>query len=146
MDTIPKKKTGGPIKKRHFLFYTGKMEGQVKCIALWGFAKVASVKCGVLFLFLCFASRKPEILKDLAPGAQPPFLLYGTEVKTDTNKIEEFLEETLSPPKYSLHHMLYFPLFVFLFHPYISQPLRLSISIYSSLYPPQISTAGSSQS
>ncbi|XP_051991527.1 chloride intracellular channel protein 1 [Xyrauchen texanus] len=44
--------------------------------------------------------RKPDILKDLAPGAQPPFLLYCTEVKTDTNKIEEFLEETLCPPKY----------------------------------------------
>ncbi|XP_063041676.1 chloride intracellular channel protein 1 [Engraulis encrasicolus] len=44
--------------------------------------------------------RKPDILKDLAPGAQPPFLLYGTEVKTDTNKIEEFLEDNLSPPKY----------------------------------------------
>uniref|UniRef100_A0A8C2J7L5 Chloride intracellular channel protein 1 n=1 Tax=Cyprinus carpio TaxID=7962 RepID=A0A8C2J7L5_CYPCA len=44
--------------------------------------------------------RKPDILKDLAPGAQPPFLLYGTEVKTDTNKIEEFLEESLCPPKY----------------------------------------------
>lgn len=44
--------------------------------------------------------RKPDILKDLAPGAQPPFLLYGTEVKTDTNKIEEFLEENLCPPKY----------------------------------------------
>ncbi|TRY65750.1 hypothetical protein DNTS_005586 [Danionella cerebrum] len=44
--------------------------------------------------------RKPDILKDLAPGAQPPFLLYGGEVKTDTNKIEEFLEEVLCPPKY----------------------------------------------
>lgn len=44
--------------------------------------------------------RKPDILKDLAPGAQPPFLLYGSEVKTDTNKIEEFLEENLCPPKY----------------------------------------------
>ncbi|KAK1789425.1 hypothetical protein P4O66_015354 [Electrophorus voltai] len=44
--------------------------------------------------------RKPDVLKDLAPGAQPPFLLYGREVKTDTNKIEEFLEEHLSPPKY----------------------------------------------
>ncbi|MBN3297011.1 CLIC1 protein, partial [Amia calva] len=44
--------------------------------------------------------RKPDILKDLAPGAQPPFLLYGGEVKTDTNKIEEFLEENLCPPKY----------------------------------------------
>nr|XP_033772482.1 chloride intracellular channel protein 1 [Geotrypetes seraphini]XP_033772483.1 chloride intracellular channel protein 1 [Geotrypetes seraphini]XP_033772485.1 chloride intracellular channel protein 1 [Geotrypetes seraphini] len=44
--------------------------------------------------------RKPEILKDIAPGAQPPFLVYGGEVRTDTNKIEEFLEETLCPPKY----------------------------------------------
>ncbi|DBA13691.1 TPA: hypothetical protein GDO54_018573, partial [Pyxicephalus adspersus] len=44
--------------------------------------------------------RAPEILKDLAPGSQPPFLLYDNEVKTDTNKIEEFLEETLLPPSY----------------------------------------------
>ncbi|KAM4696500.1 chloride intracellular channel protein 1 [Rhinophrynus dorsalis] len=44
--------------------------------------------------------RKPDILKDLAPGAQPPFLVYGGEVRTDTNKIEEFLEETLCPPRY----------------------------------------------
>ncbi len=146
MDTVFQKKKLVVQSKKDISFFTLE-KWKVKLSALHcGFAKVSSVKCGVLFLFLCFASRKPEILKDLAPGAQPPFLLYGTEVKTDTNKIEEFLEETLSPPKYSLHHMLYFPLFVFLFHPYISQPLRLSISIYSSLYPPQISTAGSSQS
>lgn len=44
--------------------------------------------------------RKPDVLNDLAPGAQPPFLLYGGEVKTDTNKIEEFLEEKLCPPKH----------------------------------------------
>ncbi|KAG8447431.1 hypothetical protein GDO86_014784 [Hymenochirus boettgeri] len=44
--------------------------------------------------------RAPEVLKDLAPGSQPPFLLYNNEVKTDTNKIEEFLEETLVPPRY----------------------------------------------
>ncbi|NP_001085738.1 chloride intracellular channel 1 L homeolog [Xenopus laevis] len=44
--------------------------------------------------------KKPDILKDLAPGAQPPFLLFAGEVRTDTNKIEEFLEETLCPPKY----------------------------------------------
>lgn len=44
--------------------------------------------------------RAPEVLKDLAPGSQPPFLLYDTEVKTDTNKIEEFLEEILVPPSY----------------------------------------------
>lgn len=43
--------------------------------------------------------RAPEVLKDLAPGSQPPFLLYNGEVRTDTNKIEEFLEETLAPPK-----------------------------------------------
>lgn len=55
-----------------------------------------SVWLSFLFPSTC---RKPDILKDLAPGAQPPFLLYGTEVKTDTNKIEEFLEENLAPPK-----------------------------------------------
>ncbi|XP_062867577.1 chloride intracellular channel protein 3 [Trichomycterus rosablanca] len=44
--------------------------------------------------------RAPEVLKDLAPGSQPPFLLYNGEVRTDTNKIEEFLEETLTPPQY----------------------------------------------
>ncbi|KAK7143288.1 hypothetical protein R3I93_014445 [Phoxinus phoxinus] len=45
--------------------------------------------------------RAPEVLKDLAPGSQPPFLIYNEEVRTDTNKIEEFLEETLAPPQYS---------------------------------------------
>lgn len=46
-----------------------------------------------------FVSRAPEVLKDLAPGSQPPFLIYNGEVRTDTNKIEEFLEETLAPPQ-----------------------------------------------
>ncbi|KAF3702162.1 Chloride intracellular channel protein 5 [Channa argus] len=44
--------------------------------------------------------RAPDVLKALAPGSQPPFLIYNGEVKTDTNKIEEFLEETLAPPEY----------------------------------------------
>ncbi|XP_053552058.1 chloride intracellular channel protein 3 [Bombina bombina] len=44
--------------------------------------------------------RAPEVFKELAPGSQPPFLLYNEEVKTDTNKIEEFLEDTLKPPSY----------------------------------------------
>uniref|UniRef100_A0A3Q3JT24 Chloride intracellular channel protein n=1 Tax=Monopterus albus TaxID=43700 RepID=A0A3Q3JT24_MONAL len=44
--------------------------------------------------------RAPDVLKALAPGSQPPFLIYNDEVKTDTNKIEEFLEETLAPPQY----------------------------------------------
>lgn len=46
--------------------------------------------------FLC--SRKPEELKDLAPGTNPPFLLFNKELKTDFIKIEEFLEQTLGPP------------------------------------------------
>ncbi|XP_026563454.1 chloride intracellular channel protein 5 isoform X2 [Pseudonaja textilis] len=44
--------------------------------------------------------RKPADLHNLAPGTHPPFLTFNGEVKTDVNKIEEFLEETLSPPKY----------------------------------------------
>ncbi|KAG5834187.1 hypothetical protein ANANG_G00258830 [Anguilla anguilla] len=42
----------------------------------------------------------PEVLKDLAPGSQPPFVIFNGEVLTDTNKIEEFLEATLAPPQY----------------------------------------------
>ncbi|XP_078503763.1 chloride intracellular channel protein 5 isoform X1 [Lissotriton helveticus] len=44
--------------------------------------------------------RKPADLHNLAPGTHPPFLTFNGEVKTDINKIEEFLEETLAPPKY----------------------------------------------
>lgn len=44
--------------------------------------------------------RAPEVLRNLAPGSQPPFLLYNKELKTDINKIEEFLESTLAPPNY----------------------------------------------
>lgn len=44
--------------------------------------------------------RAPDVLKALAPGSQPPFLIYNEEVKTDTNKIEEFLEENLPPPHF----------------------------------------------
>lgn len=44
--------------------------------------------------------RATDMLKDLAPGSQPPFLIFNKELKTDTNKIEEFLEETLAPPEY----------------------------------------------
>ncbi|KAF2975809.1 hypothetical protein EK904_004870 [Melospiza melodia maxima] len=45
-------------------------------------------------------TRKPEELKDLAPGTNPPFLLFNKELKTDFIKIEEFLEQTLGPPTY----------------------------------------------
>ncbi|KAK9532711.1 hypothetical protein VZT92_010085 [Zoarces viviparus] len=44
--------------------------------------------------------RAPDVLKALAPGSQPPFLLYNDDVKTDINKIEEFLEEKLAPPQF----------------------------------------------
>ncbi|XDV43239.1 hypothetical protein PO909_011751 [Leuciscus waleckii] len=45
--------------------------------------------------------RKPADLQNLAPGTHPPFITYNGEVKTDVNKIEEFLEDVLCPPKYS---------------------------------------------
>nr|XP_021524498.1 chloride intracellular channel protein 2 [Aotus nancymaae] len=50
--------------------------------------------------------RKPEALKDLAPGTNPPFLVYNKELKTDFIKIEEFLEQTLAPPRYSIFKIL----------------------------------------
>ncbi|KAM3934635.1 chloride intracellular channel protein 6 isoform 1-T1 [Leptodactylus fuscus] len=44
--------------------------------------------------------RKPADLQNLAPGTNPPFMTFDGEVKTDVNKIEEFLEEKLTVPKY----------------------------------------------
>ncbi|XP_036207775.1 chloride intracellular channel protein 6 [Myotis myotis] len=44
--------------------------------------------------------RKPADLQNLAPGTNPPFMTFDGEVKTDVNKIEEFLEECLAPPRY----------------------------------------------
>ncbi|KAJ7991063.1 hypothetical protein DPEC_G00293350 [Dallia pectoralis] len=44
--------------------------------------------------------RKPADLHNLAPGTHPPFLTFQGEVKTDINKIEEFLEDMLAPPRY----------------------------------------------
>ncbi|XP_037552548.1 nuclear autoantigenic sperm protein isoform X2 [Nematolebias whitei] len=44
--------------------------------------------------------RKPADLKDLAPGTNPPFMTFNGEVKVDVNKIEEFLEERLTPPRF----------------------------------------------
>ena len=48
---------------------------------------------------LCLVRRKPAELKDLAPGTNPPFLLYNGTLQTDFIKIEEFLEQTLAPPR-----------------------------------------------
>ncbi|XP_029531104.1 chloride intracellular channel protein 4 [Oncorhynchus nerka] len=45
--------------------------------------------------------RKPADLQNLAPGTHPPFITFNGEVKTDVNKIEEFLEDVLSPPKFT---------------------------------------------
>ncbi|XP_046886857.1 chloride intracellular channel protein 5a [Hypomesus transpacificus] len=44
--------------------------------------------------------RKPADLHNLAPGTHPPFLTFDGEVRTDVNKIEEYLEEMLAPPRY----------------------------------------------
>uniref|UniRef100_A0A671KMX1 Chloride intracellular channel 6 n=1 Tax=Sinocyclocheilus anshuiensis TaxID=1608454 RepID=A0A671KMX1_9TELE len=43
---------------------------------------------------------KPADLQDLAPGTNPPFMTFNGEVLVDVNKIEEFLEERLVPPRY----------------------------------------------
>lgn len=48
--------------------------------------------------------RKPADLQDLAPGTNPPFVTFNGEVKVDVNKIEEFLEEKLTPPRYTNTH------------------------------------------
>ncbi|XP_017557411.1 chloride intracellular channel protein 4 isoform X2 [Pygocentrus nattereri] len=44
--------------------------------------------------------RKPADLQDLAPGTNPPFMTFNSEVLVDVIKIEEFLEERLVPPRY----------------------------------------------
>ncbi|XP_068460261.1 chloride intracellular channel protein 4 isoform X2 [Clinocottus analis] len=48
--------------------------------------------------------RKPADLQDLAPGTNPPFVTFNGEVKVDVNKIEEFLEEKLIPPRLAAKH------------------------------------------
>lgn len=50
------------------------------------------------FVGVCY--RKPADLQDLAPGTNPPFMTFNGEVLVDVNKIEEFLEERLLPPRY----------------------------------------------
>ncbi|XP_013924748.1 PREDICTED: chloride intracellular channel protein 4-like [Thamnophis sirtalis] len=57
-----------------------------------------------MYANLCL--RKPTDLQNLAPGTHPPFITFNNEVKTDVNKIEEFLEEVLCPPKRSLERGL----------------------------------------
>jgi len=42
----------------------------------------------------------PRDLREIAPGTNPPFLLFNGEVLTDVIKIEDFLEAELAPPKY----------------------------------------------
>ncbi|KAK7166799.1 hypothetical protein R3I93_006539 [Phoxinus phoxinus] len=44
--------------------------------------------------------RKPADLQDLAPGTNPPFMTFNGDVLVDVNKMEEFLEERLVPPRY----------------------------------------------
>ncbi|TKS66096.1 Chloride intracellular channel protein 6 [Collichthys lucidus] len=52
------------------------------------------------FILETMTDRKPAALQDLAPGTNPPFVTFNGEVKVDVNKIEEFLEEKLTPPRY----------------------------------------------
>lgn len=45
-------------------------------------------------------SSKPKQLQDIAPGANPPFLLFNMEELTDVQKCEDFIEAELYPPRY----------------------------------------------
>ncbi|CAJ0965979.1 unnamed protein product, partial [Ranitomeya imitator] len=66
----------------------------------WRGAVAASESAQFRLNCLKSRGRKPADLQNLAPGTHPPFITYNHEVKTDVNKIEEFLEEVLCPPKY----------------------------------------------
>jgi len=46
------------------------------------------------------APKDRELLREIAPGTSPPFLLFNGEVLTDIIKIGEFLEAELCPPRY----------------------------------------------
>lgn len=59
---------------------------------------VILLPCSNSALFV-YVLRKPADLQNLAPGTHPPFVTFNGEVKTDVNKIEEFLEDVLCPPK-----------------------------------------------
>lgn len=61
-------------------------------VNMWNFLNVGHIVC-------IYTPRKPADLQNLAPGTHPPFITFNNEVKTDVNKIEEFLEEILCPPK-----------------------------------------------
>jgi len=45
-------------------------------------------------------ATKPKQLKDIAPGANPPFLLFNGEELTDVQKCEDYIEAELYPPRY----------------------------------------------
>lgn len=45
-------------------------------------------------------ATKPKDLADIAPGTNPPFLIFNGEVLTDIPKCEEYVEAELYPPNY----------------------------------------------
>jgi len=45
-------------------------------------------------------ATKPKQLKDIAAGANPPFLLFNGEELTDVQKCEDYIEAELYPPRY----------------------------------------------
>nr|CAB3231625.1 chloride intracellular channel protein 5-like [Phallusia mammillata] len=45
-------------------------------------------------------ATKPKQLKDVAPGTNPPFLLFNGEELTDIQKCEDYIEAELYPPRY----------------------------------------------
>lgn len=45
-------------------------------------------------------STIPQKLRDLAPGTNPPFLMFNEELLTDISKCEDYIEAELYPPHY----------------------------------------------
>ncbi|XP_054960489.1 chloride intracellular channel protein 4-like [Pan paniscus] len=56
---------------------------------------------GVVFsVTIADLKRRPADLQNLPLRTHPPFITFNNEVKTNVNKIEEFLEDIVCPPKY----------------------------------------------
>lgn len=71
------------------------------CLAQW---TLHCKLCECLHFVHSDGYRKPADLQDLAPGTNPPFVTFNGEVKVDVNMIEEFLENKLTPPRYTNTH------------------------------------------
>lgn len=52
-----------------------------------------------LSILMFFRNRN---LEDIADGKNPPYLLFDSDVYTDIQKCEQYIEQVLSPPEYPM--------------------------------------------